>query len=325
MDAQKERPQTDQQATNAALAALAAAGNTFALGQLWEINKGFLNRMFWQWYSKNKPVADAAGLTLEDFDQEAFFAVQRAAQHYDPAKGTFTNLLGYYVQSQINNVVCGEHCRAEITEDGRQVRKSANPLNECSSLDAPLDADDEGSSARGDIIEDPAASQAFQSAEDEIYHEELHDALEEALSKLADREADVLRRRYYEDKSLRGIGEEIGVHAERVRQIEAGAIQKLRKSPQLTRWRDEVISTRAWRRTGFGAWNHNGSVEERTVEYLDDWEAKNRAWAAERTQLIKEYYTDFEAAGYFDRHPEQRPNLEPRTSPEESTPPGGEV
>lgn len=43
---------TDQQATNAALAALAAAGNTFALGQLWEINKGFLNRMFWQWYSK---------------------------------------------------------------------------------------------------------------------------------------------------------------------------------------------------------------------------------------------------------------------------------
>ena len=300
---------TDQQATNAALAALAAAGNTFALGQLWEINKGFLNRMFWQWYSKNKPVADAAGLTLEDFDQEAFFAVQRAAQHYDPSKGTFTNLLGYYVQSQINNVVCGEHTRGVTTEDGRRVAVSANPLNECSSLDAPLDADDEGSSTRGEIIEDPAASQAFQTTEDEIYNEELHDALEEALSKLADREADILRRRYYEDKSLRRVGEEIGVHAERVRQIEIRAIQKLRKSPQLTRWRDEVISTRAWRGTGWNAWNHRGSVEERTVEYLEKHEREHFDYYAWREQMIREHYADFEAAGYFDRHPEAREAL----------------
>ena len=48
---EQNRPkQTDQQATNAALAALAAAGNTFALGQLWEVNKGFVRRQLWQWY-----------------------------------------------------------------------------------------------------------------------------------------------------------------------------------------------------------------------------------------------------------------------------------
>lgn len=320
---EQNRPkQTDQQATNAALAALAAAGNSFAMGQLWEINKGLLHRLFWQWYSKNKPVADAAGLTLEDFDQEAFFAVQRAAQHYDPSKGTFTSLLGYYVQSQIRAATCGEHARVIATEDGRRVAVSANPLNECSSLDAPLDADDEGSSARGDIIEDPAASQAFQGAEDEIYNEELHDALEEALSKLADREADILRRHYYNGQGLKDIGQDIGVHAERVRQIEAGAFRKLRKCPQLTRWRDEVISTRAWRKTGFSAWNHHGSVEERTVEYLEKHEKEHFDYYAWREQMIRERYADFEAAGYFDRHPEQRPNLEPRTNPEESTPPG---
>ena len=86
---EQKSQQTDQQATNAALAALAAAGNSFALGQLWEINQGFLHRLFWQWYSKNKTTADAHGLTLEDFDQEAFFAVQAAAQAYDPEKGRF--------------------------------------------------------------------------------------------------------------------------------------------------------------------------------------------------------------------------------------------
>lgn len=41
---------SDQQATNAALAALAATGNSYALGQLWELNKGLLRSMFWKWY-----------------------------------------------------------------------------------------------------------------------------------------------------------------------------------------------------------------------------------------------------------------------------------
>lgn len=301
---------TDQQATNEALAALAAAGNNFALGQLWEINLGLLHRLFWQWYSQNKPVADAAGMTLEDFDQEAFFAVQRAAQNYDPAKGSFTSLLPYYGLSQINHAVCGEHCRTEIAEDGRQVRKSANPLNSCTSLDTPLDADNEGSGTRGEIIEDPAASLAFQSAEDEIYTQELHAALEEAFSKLKDREAEVLRRRYYEGKTLRVVGEGIGVKYERVRQIEADAFRKLRHNRQLVRWHEDIITTRAWRGTGFCAWKNTGSVEERTVEYLEKLEAEQLDWIERRNQLIKEYYADFEASGYFNRHPEQRPTLQ---------------
>ena len=276
MDAQKERPQTDQQATNEALAALAAAGNTFALGQLWEINKGLLHRLFWQWYSKNKPVADAAGLTLEDFDQEAFFAVQRAAQHYDPSKGTFTSLLGYYVQSQIRAATCGEHARVIATEDGRRVAVSANPLNACTSLDTPFDDNDGGSATLGDLQEDPAAAQAFQTAENELYTEELHAALEEALNKLTPRQADIIRRHYFGGKSFAEIAREDGTSTVAPRNLEVSAFIAMRQNSALARWRDEVISTRAWHGTGFGAWNHRGSVEERTVEYLDDWEAKKQ-------------------------------------------------
>ena len=308
MDATKPA-QTDQQATNAALAALAATGNNFALSQLWEINKGFLHRLFWQWYNKNEAVADNAGLTLEDFDQESFFAVQAAAGAYDPEKGSFTTLLSYYVQSQINKAVFGEHTRTITAEDGREVRVSANPLNDCTSLDAPLDADDGGSGTLGDLQSDPAASAAMQAAEDTVYNEELHAALEEALNKLADREAAVIRRHYYDGQSLREIGTECGVSAGRIQQLERRGLQSLRGMANLCRWRDEIISTKAWSSTGFGTWNHRGSVEERTVEYLDDWEAKSRTWAAEREKLIREHYADFEASGYFDRHPEQRPEL----------------
>lgn len=309
MDKQPNKA-TDQQNTNAALAALAAAGNSFALGQLWEINKGFLHHLFWQWYSKNKAAADNAGLTLEDFDQEAFFAVHAAAIAYTPEKGAFTTLLYYYVQSQINKAVCGEHRRNITTEDGRRVAVSANPLNECSSLDVRLDETDEGSSTKGETIEDPAATQAFQTAEDDLYTEELHNALEEALSQLAAKQADVVRRHYFEGKAISEIAREDGTIRNAAQNREQAAFAALRRNPKLQRWRDEIISTRAWSGTGFGAWNHRGSVEERTVEYLEAWEAKSRVWTAERAHLIKEHYTDFEASGYFDRNPEQRPTLQ---------------
>jgi RNA polymerase sigma factor (sigma-70 family) len=309
MDKQPNKA-TDQQNTNAALAALAAAGNSFALGQLWEINKGFLHRLFWQWYSKNKAAADNAGLTLEDFDQEAFFAVQAAAIAYTPEKGAFTTLLYYYVQSQINKAVCGEHRRNITTKDGRRVAVSANPLNECSSLDVRLDETDEGSSTKGETIEDPAATQAFQTAEDDLYTEELHNALEEALSQLAAKQADVVRRHYFEGKAISEIAREDGTTRNAAQNREQAAFAALRRNLKLQRWRDEIISTRAWSGTGFGAWNHRGSVEERTVEYLEAWEAKSRVWAAERAQLIKEHYADFEASGHFDRNPEQRPTLQ---------------
>lgn len=43
-----------RQATNAALAALAAAGNSCALGQLWEANRGLLRSIVWKWYPAHK-------------------------------------------------------------------------------------------------------------------------------------------------------------------------------------------------------------------------------------------------------------------------------
>ena len=318
---EQKSQQTDQQATNAALAALAATGNDFALGQLWEVNKGFLHQMFWKWYDKNKSVADCHGITLEDFDQEAFFAVQAAAQAYDPGKGSFTTLLGYCVQTQITRVLCGEHSRRITADDGRQVQVSANPLNSCTSLDVHLDSDDEGSSTRCDIIEDSAASQAFQKSEDEIYTEELHTALEEAMTQnLTERQAHILRRRYYDCQSLQAVGNELGVQRETIRQIERCCIRKLRELPKLQRWHDDIISTRAWRGTGFGAWRRSGSVQERTVESLEEQNSEQyitlleeaAQLAPEHRATIEEmkaaHYARLEQSGYYDCYPEKRPD-----------------
>lgn len=83
----------EQQATNAALATLAAAGNSYALGQLWETNRGLIRSMFWKWYPHHKSLADQHGVTADDFEQEGFFAVQCAARTYDPAAGAFSTWL----------------------------------------------------------------------------------------------------------------------------------------------------------------------------------------------------------------------------------------
>ena len=284
---EQNRPkQTDQQATNAALAALAAAGNTFALGQLWEVNKGFVRRQLWKWYEKNKPVADNASLTFEDLTQEGYFAVSYAAAHYSAEQGSFTTYLNYALLKQIRTATCGEHARVVATEDGRRVAASANPLNECDSLDVRFDESDEGSSTKGETIEDPAATQAFQRAEDDIYTEELHTALETAMSQhLTEREANVLRRRYYDGKTLQAIGKELGVRGERVRIIEGKAIRKMKGLSSIQRWHDDVVTTRAWHGTGWNAWNRYGSVEERTAEYWDEQLKKSEERMRELVEL----------------------------------------
>ena len=216
---------SDQQATNAALAALAATGNSYALGQLWELNKGLLRSMFWKWYPAHKAQADAHGLTADDFEQEGFFAVQHAAQTYDPAQGAFTTWLTAAMQRQIQRTLTNGHARTVTGEDGRQHKASVDPLNHCTSLDVPLDDEDGGSATLGDLKEDATAAAELDAVEDKLFQEQLHSALEEALAKLTDREADVLRRRYYQQQPLREVGEAYGVAWSRAQQVEKAAPQ----------------------------------------------------------------------------------------------------
>jgi len=260
-----------QQEANAALAALAATGNTFALGQLWEINKGLLRSLFWRWYPSHKALADAHGLTADDFEQEGYFAVQYAAEHYDPGKGfAFSTWLAYAMQRQIDRAMTGGHRRTVTDADGKQHTVSADPLNYCTSLDVPLDDEDGCAATLGDLQPDPAAAGELLDVEERLYQEQLHAALEEALHKLTEREQAVIRGNFYDGKSVRQISEEQGLTIGQANTAKANAFRKLRRNPRLLRWHDEIVTSHAWHGTGFTAWAHGGSVEERAVEYLEN-------------------------------------------------------
>lgn len=255
----------EQQATNAALAALAKTGDSFALGQLWEINKGLLRSLFWKWYTPHKALADAHGLTVDDFELEGFFAVQYAAEHYDPARGSFATALGYAAQRQLRETLFQGHPRRIMDREGRARIVSRNPLDGSQSLDAPLDH--EADITLGDTIADESVG--IERAEDVIYRQQLHDELDAALDKLTDEEQATIRARFYKSKTIRETGEQLGVTPSRVRTIEDNGMRKLRMNPRLMRYREDYISTHAWHGTGFAAWSTRGSVEERTVEGLE--------------------------------------------------------
>lgn len=284
--AQQAAPPLDQrQELNTMLAQLARQGNRAALAQLWEINRPVIRTMFWRWYSRNQSVAESAGVTLEDFDQEGYFAVKEAAEYHNPEKGTFLTALQYFVQHRIQKATLQGRGRYVVTEDGRRVRVSAEPLDRAQSLDEPVPWDDDGEVTRADVTPDPAAAQAFEDAEHDSYRQELRAVLDKALSLLPDRQRNVIAWRFYEGLTLQQAAALDGVTKERIRAIEDAALRALRQNQELRRFYGEDLLSRAYQGTGFGAWKSGGSVQERLVERQEEQE---RRLAASSTKHLAE-------------------------------------
>ncbi|TAM09746.1 MAG: RNA polymerase sigma factor RpoD [Nevskiaceae bacterium] len=112
----------------------------------------------------------------------------------------------------------------EMPED--KVRKVLKIAKEPISMETPI-GDDEDSHL-GDFIEDAAAL----SPQDTATTESLSEATQEILSSLTSREAKVLRMRFgidlTTDHTLEEVGKQFDVTRERIRQIEAKALRKLR-------------------------------------------------------------------------------------------------
>lgn len=277
-------PIDQRQELNNMLAQLARRGNEAALAQLWEINRPVLHTMFWRWYDRNRSIADAAGLTLEDFEQEGFFAVKRAAEYHDPEKGAFLTALQYSVKHQIREATIGGHGRCMTTEEGKTVRLPADPLSSASSLDEQLPSDDDDRTI-ADMVADPAAVQEFESLEKSLYLETLRPVLDKALAMLPEQQREVVRGRFFEKLTLKQAGECVGVSASRAAQLEYYGLRAMRRNASLRRFYGEDLLSRAYRGTGFGAWAHRGSVEERLVEMQEE---KERRLAAANTKHLAE-------------------------------------
>jgi RNA polymerase primary sigma factor len=114
--------------------------------------------------------------------------------------------------------------RMEMPED--KVRKVLKIAKEPISMETPI-GDDEDSHL-GDFIEDTSVESPIESATTESLRETTHSV----LAGLTPREAKVLRMRFgidmTTDHTLEEVGKQFDVTRERIRQIEAKALRKLR-------------------------------------------------------------------------------------------------
>ncbi|AKP03866.1 RNA polymerase sigma factor RpoD [Companilactobacillus pabuli] len=119
-----------------------------------------------------------------------------------------------------------EEIGAEMDMPTGKVRDILKIAQEPVSLETPIGEEDD--SHLGDFIEDSDAT----SPEDHASYELLKEQLENVLDTLTDREENVLRLRFGLDdgrtRTLEEVGKVFGVTRERIRQIEAKALRKLR-------------------------------------------------------------------------------------------------
>lgn len=197
--------------TNEELAIAAQTGEKQATHELWEGVRRFAAKTALRWDSAFE---GRNGITVDDLINSAYIAMVDAVATYKPDSGTFLTWYVFYLKTAF--------CECYGVR-----RRHADPLNGADSLDAPLG---DGDDTFADIVADPNGEIPLLGIEEQMYQQQLHNALETVLDDLPEEYSAVLRMRYYDEMNYAEIAKATGESPSKVHTIEGKGLQKIRYS-----------------------------------------------------------------------------------------------
>ena len=245
--------------TNEQLANQAQTGSRAALAELWGAVRPLLFSLAWKFYSRQgKERCSSHGVTLEDLQQECFFALCDAVGAFDEGKGfLFTTYLSRATENRFRACM--------------GIRGKRDPLNAADRLERPVPWDEEGLE-EGDLLPDPAAQEALEAVDDAAQQEQLQAVLGGALEALPAPQGDVLRLRFLGQRTRQQTADALGLTPADVRREEQKALVQLRGRPSVRLLGADFLEGAAYHGTGWFSWYfEQGSVEERLVECKRYW------------------------------------------------------
>ncbi|MDL2248378.1 sigma-70 family RNA polymerase sigma factor [Tyzzerella sp. OttesenSCG-928-J15] len=184
---------------------------------------------------------------VNDLIQAGYFALVRAIEQYNsdsPYK--FTTYLRYYCRNEFAIVA------------GIRTSKREPYLY---SLDKEIS--DEGGTSLADTVEDISASEEFISAENDIYNNQLHEALEKALSMIPKEQVRAVKAHFYEQKTYAEIAKELNCAATYPYALVKTALRALRRGKCLLLLKGFDYYCQGLHGTSYNSFRHNlmSSVE----------------------------------------------------------------